>query len=159
MNKMLLLTILVLALALISCGKQEFTIIPEFESIGEIVDAPDFEGVESKAMLPCERNYPIGSQYKIAVQETVSCYGGNPQCYVIGDGRSTENETLHYIWKMYSPVIEACTYFTQEGGSIPHVNISISFANYYEPKLTRLTMRAGRGGRAYVIAKTNTLAL
>ena len=151
--RMLVTIITVLALFLISCSKTE--LVPQWEEAGTEVEVYS----NTKGLMTCERDYPIGSTRKIKVVGEGVCFNGYGNCTYIGDGSSKQNETLKYVWKFYSKRTGACAYFSQDDGSNPVASISTRFLNFYQPDITRLTVRPGRNGRLYVIAKTNTLVL
>ena len=155
-NKMIILGFLLAYLLFSACTKQEAT--PLWEEVGtEVTDL--YLETQPKALISCERDYPIGSTRKIGITGEGTCFTGFGRCTYIGDGVSVENANLKYVWKFYSKTTGSCAYFTQEEGYNPEASISSRFIGFYQPDITRLTVRPGRNGRLYVIAKTNTLVL
>lgn len=155
-NKMIIFAFLALYLLIGACTKEETA--PLWEEVGtEVTDL--YLEAQPKALISCERDYPIGSTRKIGITGEGTCFTGYGRCTYIGDGKSVENTNLKYVWKFYSKRTGACAYFTQDEGYNPVAAISTRFIQFYQPDITRLTVRPGRGGRLYVIAKTNTLVL
>jgi len=154
-NKMIILGFLLVYLLISACTKET---TPLWEEVGtEVTDL--YLEAQPKALITCERDYPIGSNRKIQIVGTGTCFTGFGNCTYIGDGVSVENTNLKYVWKFYSKTTGACAYFTQDEGYNPVASISTRFIGFYQPNITRLTVRPGRNGRLYVIAKTNTLVL
>lgn len=153
---MYILLITVITLILIGCTKQEP--MPIWEDVGDIVEELYLEN-QPKALISCERDYPIGSTKKIRVLGEGTCSTGVGRCTHIGDGTSQVNDKLRYVWKFHSNTTGACAYFSQNDATDPVAYVSTRFINFFEPDITRLTVRPGRNGRLYVIAKTNELRL
>ena len=164
MNKLITILALLLSVTFFSCEKEVFTApeTPEWLIMDKWTGVLHVEKKPlEKALISCNRSYPIGGQHIISIKGLDSCFPGgvSTQCAIIGDYDSVENSNFFYIWRITSQTTDNCTYFVHsEYPNRPDLYISQNFLDYYKPTITRLKVRQ-RGSRFYIYDQSNTLSM